>query len=107
MRIRNGDLERSGKVSCGIQSPGGLEISETTASAQISTLERSETQDVDLANKVRENHYLVHVDHGLTMMEPWWNHGQHPWSTPWFLFVRVCKDPLICEGNCKYLLETV
>ena len=21
-------------------------------------------------------------------------------------FVRVCKDPLICAGNCKYLLET-
>ena len=22
-------------------------------------------------------------------------------------FVLVCKDPLICGGNCKYLLETV
>ena len=59
-------LDRSGKGSCGIQCPECQELSESTAAAPLITLNHSETQNVDLANRVRGNHYLRHVDHRST-----------------------------------------
>ncbi len=59
----NGDLERSAMGSCDIQSPQYQELSAAAAAAPLTTLKRSEVQNVDLANQVRGNHYLRHVDH--------------------------------------------
>jgi hypothetical protein len=59
----NGDLERSGMGSCGIQSPQCQELSAVAVAAPLTTLKCSEVQNVDLANRVRGNHYLRHFDH--------------------------------------------
>ncbi len=48
------ELERSGKGSCGIQRPECQELGAAAAAAPLITLKRSETQNVDLANKVGE-----------------------------------------------------
>jgi hypothetical protein len=53
--IRNGELERRGKRSCGIQSPEYQELSAAAAATPLITLKSSETQNVDLADKVRAN----------------------------------------------------
>jgi hypothetical protein len=59
-------LERSGKGSCGIPRPECQELSAAAAAVPLITMKHSETQNVDLANKVRGNHYLRHVDHRST-----------------------------------------
>ena len=59
-------MERSGKGSRGIQRPEIQELGEAAAAAPLITLKRSETQNVDLANKVRTHHYLRHVDRRCT-----------------------------------------
>ena len=63
LRAPDGDLERSGKGSYVIQSPQYQELSTAAAAAPLTTLKRSEVQNVDLANQVRGNRYLRHVDH--------------------------------------------
>ena len=55
-------MERSGKRSCGIQSPEYQELSATAAAGPLITLKSSETQSVDLTDKVRANHYLRHFE---------------------------------------------
>ena len=60
--LRNGELERSGKRSCGIQSQEYQELSAAAAAAPLITLKCSETQSVDLTDKVRANHYLRHFE---------------------------------------------
>ncbi len=60
--LRNGELERSGKRSSGIQSQEYQELSANAAAAPLITLKRSETQSVDLTDKVRANHYLRHFE---------------------------------------------
>ena len=57
------DSKRSGKGSFGIQSPEYQELSATAAAAPLITLKSSETQNVDLTDKVRANHYLRHFEH--------------------------------------------
>jgi hypothetical protein len=59
----HGDLEMSGMGSFGIQSPQCQELSAAEAATPLTTLKCSEVQNVDLANRVRGNHYLRHVDH--------------------------------------------
>ena len=49
--LRNGELERSGKRSCGIQSQEYQELSAAAAAAPLITLKCSETQSVDLTDK--------------------------------------------------------
>jgi hypothetical protein len=63
-------LERSGKRSSGIQSQQYQELSAAAAATTLITLKSSETQSVDLTDKVRVNHYLRHFErrsalHGL------------------------------------------
>ena len=62
LRARNGELERSGKRSCGIQSQEYQELSAAAAAEPLITLKSSETQSVDLTDKVRANHYLRHFE---------------------------------------------
>ena len=62
MRAQNGDLERSGKSSSGIQSPEFQELSADAAAAPLITLMSNEPHNVDLADKVRGNHYLRHFE---------------------------------------------
>ena len=68
--LRNGDLERSGKASCGIQSPEYQELGTTAVSSHLVTLEWQRPKMwMDLVNKVGGNHYLRHVDHRSTLHE--------------------------------------
>ena len=55
-------MERSGKRSCGIQSPEYQELTAAAAAAPLITLKSCETQKVDLTDKVRANHYLRHFE---------------------------------------------
>jgi hypothetical protein len=45
-------MERSGKGSCGIQRPESQELRATETAAPFITEKRSETRNVDLANKM-------------------------------------------------------
>ncbi len=60
--LRNGELERSGKRSYRIQSPEYQELSAAAAAVPLITLKSSETQNVDLTDKVRANHYFRHFE---------------------------------------------
>jgi hypothetical protein len=51
-----------GKRSRGIQSPEYQELSAAAAATPLITLKSSETQNVDLTDKVRVNHYLRHFE---------------------------------------------
>jgi hypothetical protein len=59
-------LERSGKRSYRIQSPEYQELSVAAAAVPLITLKSSETQNVDLTDKVRANHYLTHFERGVS-----------------------------------------
>ena len=55
-------MERSGKRSSGIQRQEYQELSAVAVAAPLITLKSSETQSVDLTDKVRANHYLRHFE---------------------------------------------
>ena len=59
-------MERRGKGSCGIQRPKCQDLRAAAAAAPFITQKRSETRNVDLANKIRRNDYLRQVDHRCT-----------------------------------------
>ena len=59
LRAQHGDLERSGKGSCGIQTPEGQELCAAAAAARLITLKRSETQNVDLALQTRSGEIIT------------------------------------------------
>ncbi len=88
LRVRNGELERSGKRSCRIQSPEYQELSVDAVTVPLITLKSSETQNVDLTDKVRANHYLRHFEcrsalHGNQLF---WDVLQSPVRT--YVFLR-------------------
>jgi hypothetical protein len=59
-------MERSGKGNSGIHRPEWQELRVVGTATPFITLNRSETRNVDLANKIRRNDYLRHVDHRCT-----------------------------------------
>jgi hypothetical protein len=59
-------MERRGKGSCGIQRPKCQDLRAAAAAAPFITEKRSETRNVDLANKIKRNDYLRQVDHRCT-----------------------------------------